>query len=159
MQLTASERAVYTSRVSLACLCSDSCTEGSRRLILCLVRVMTTHRVLRWSVAGAVIGFGTSVGSVPLVTLGVSVLVGAVTGAVAGAAASVPATACVQALTTGAAAGLCWSVLSYYLVGSSRSVVSHVAVHTCATIVSFLILRIGVGEHRGERIWANPPKA
>jgi hypothetical protein len=83
-----------------------------------------------------------------------SMLVGAVAGAVGGAVASVVAPPVIQALITGAAAGICGSLLSYYLVGASRGFASHVSIHTFAAIVAFLIVRLGLGERRGEPMFA-----
>jgi len=119
---------------------------------------MITRRILRWSVAGAVYAFLISIGTLQPGTLAMSVLVGAVTGAVGGGIASVVAPPAIQALITGAAVGICGSVLSYYLVGASRGFVSHLSIHTFAAVVAFLILRVGFGERRGEPIFATTQK-
>ena len=46
MQLTASKPAIDASRAAVEAVCCDSCTEGSRQLILCLVRCSAFHAVI-----------------------------------------------------------------------------------------------------------------
>ena len=116
------------------------------------------RRIFRWALGGAAYAFVVSIGGSQWSTLAFSIFIGVVTGAVAGAVASIAAPAFVQAIITGTAAGVCGSLLGYYLLGASRSLGSHVGIHTFAAIVAFLILRLGLGERRAEPMFAGPPQ-
>jgi hypothetical protein len=93
------------------------------------------RRILLWAASGAAAGVGHALVSGPTlyVTL-ISLLIGTVSGATAGAVASIPAQKLIQAVLTGAAGGLSVGVLSYWLLGSSRSF----GVHISSIVVGFV---------------------
>ena len=109
-----------------------------------VVRPMNTlaRRILIWAASGAAGGVTYALPSLPTihVTL-ISLFIGAVSGATAGAVASIPAQKLIQTVLTGAAGGLSVGVLSYWLLGSSRSFGAHISSTLVGFVAGIVVIR------------------